>query len=1385
MANPDHIGPAEFEIFGQTSAGFPKKPFNIECQDALGNDKDVSVLGLPADADWKLRNPYSDKCMINDFLAYELFEQMGNYSCRRRLVEVFVHQGTGKLTMADYHGIESLFEKIEISGHRVDLQKTSPLATNEPAITGGYIFKKDKDSAGDLNFGTSGFNGFGGQGLKMHDPKPRELLGGGNNPQVLWLQRFLNRAEVALYTNTWLTQTGTNHYSYYFDQDAFVEQFWIVEFPKQIDGYRLSDYFSKERSGKVRPVPIWDWNLSFGNADYLDGGHFSNWYWNQTGFADHPWAKRMITGNSGNTGIGDPDFCQKIADRWAVLRTNILNNTRLLGRIDELNALLEEAAQRDFAKFPRLGTYIWPNPSTPAFDMDYVRPTTYDGIIVEMKKWVNGRYLWIDSLFTRNPVFSQSGSQVTSGTTITLTAPTGGSTIYYTLNGTDPRASGGGVAAGALTYSGPITINGNVQITARAKTLAGGFQGTWSGPAKETFFTGIPDLRITEIMYHPSNPGPGNTNDPDNFEYIEVQNTGSTPLNLNRFTLSGGVTFNFPNVVLAAGQSGVIVADTNAFISRYGSGILILGTYTGHLANSGDHLVLSGSAAEPILDFSYSDSWYLTTDGPGFSLVIQDPNGPLANWNSAAGWRPSAGLNGSPGAVDPAPPARPGIVVNEVRTFSDPTPDAIELYNPTGGTVNIGGWFLTDDVNIPTKFVIPPGTTIQSGTYMTFTETSFNANTNDPNSFAFDGEGDSVVIFSGDGINLTGYAKKFDFGASEAGVTFGRYIDSQGEDHFVRQISPTIGTANSGPAVGPVVISEIHYHPTDLLVSTNGLENKADEFIELQNITGSPVNLYDTSNTWHLREAVDFNFPPNTSIPANGYILVVGFDPSDSVARGEFQSRMGVSPATPIYGPWSGALENGGATIELRKPRTGDTNGVDVLVERVQYKDSAPWPTAADGVGLTLQRVVASSYGNDPTNWVAAGPTPGSAATGGSPPVITGQPSGFTAISGTDVNLTVSATGSNLRYQWRYQGQPLPGATNSTLSITNFQLSKAGVYNVLVFNGGGSILGTNFTVHGRTLLRITSQPQHATNVVLGTSTNFTVVAEGLSTDPAFNSPPTYQWYFGVNPIPGGNGATLTITNVQFPSEGDYYVVIQDAYGVIVTSDIAHLTPVAKPGIVFQPIGITAVEGGNAYFSIVCTGSVPMTIRWRASTNNGAVGFLNGLPVLSGGTNSVLMWNNIPYTTNTYRISAIITNVAGQAPVSAVAILTVLKDSDHDGLPDIWETNHVGFSTNNAADGAQDLDGDGMSNSAEYVAGTDYTNAASVLKVLMTNGVGRISFQAVTNRTYSVLYRDSFDPADSWKKLGDVFSRNVNRTETMIDRNATTNRYYRVVIPIQP
>jgi hypothetical protein len=205
-----------------------------------------------------------------------------------------------------------------------------------------------------------------------------------------------------------------------------------------------------------------------------------------------------------------------------------------------------------------------------------------------------------------------------------------------------------------------------------------------------------------------------------------------------------------------------------------------------------------------------------------------------------------------------------------------------------------------------------------------------------------------------------------------------------GRDHpaSVEEFRMGTGLPNSYPKVGPVVISEIMYHPPDIIVSgLSTIDNVVEEFIELYNPSPAPAPLYDPgtpTNTWRLRDAVDYDFPLNASIAPGGYILVVSFDPATNLAaKAQFQARYGSNSI--LYGPYGGKLDNSSERVELYKPDPPNTNGVIpyVLVEKVEYEDRGSWPTNADGFGFSLQRVSVTGYANDPTNWIAAAPTPG------------------------------------------------------------------------------------------------------------------------------------------------------------------------------------------------------------------------------------------------------------------------------------------------------------------------------------------------------------------------------------------------------------------------
>src|SRR5262249_22940423 len=158
----------------------------------------------------------------------------------------------------------------------------------------------------------------------------------------------------------------------------------------------------------------------------------------------------------------------------------------------------------------------------------------------------------------------------------------------------------------------------------------------------------------------------------------------------------------------------------------------------------------------------------------------------------------------------------------------------VELFNPTAAAVDLGGWILTDDRHAPSRYRIPIGTLIGPGGYLTLTTDQFGVGTN---GFALSSIGDQVFLFSGDEkTNLTGYAHGFSFGPAPNGISFGRYVNSQGDEQFVLQRVNTLGTNNAYPRVGPVVIAEIMYHPPD---PYPGLNDDLNEYIELWNIAAT------------------------------------------------------------------------------------------------------------------------------------------------------------------------------------------------------------------------------------------------------------------------------------------------------------------------------------------------------------------------------------------------------------------------------------------------------------------------------------------------------------------------------------------------------------------
>jgi hypothetical protein len=435
----DFDGRASANIRGFSTLRQPKNSLTLRLKDENDDKVKAPLFGMPKESDWVLYAPYSDKTLIRDVLAYELSNKMGRYAPRTRFVEVYIDRSGGRLGARDYMGLYVLVEKIKRGPNRVNIAELDGSDTSEPDISGGYIFKRDHSERWEQSFHTGHGNHF-----YYVEPAPEELT----RDQMSWLSRYMNRFEQALYGSDF--RDPKRGYAAYLDVDSFIDQHWLIEMSKNIDGFRYSAFIHKERGGKLQMGPAWDWNLSFGNADYHDGSDPTGWYTPLLRESEICWFRRLNE---------DPEFEQRAVDRWGELRRTVFSPANVLKRVDELAAQLQEAQARNFNRWRILGRRVNPN--------DFVGDS-YAEEIQWMKQWIQKRINWIDNQFVASPVPTRAGGNVT------LKAS---GKILYTLDGSDPRMPGGGVSTKAVAYSGPITLRSGAKLFARAQGRGG-----WSCP---------------------------------------------------------------------------------------------------------------------------------------------------------------------------------------------------------------------------------------------------------------------------------------------------------------------------------------------------------------------------------------------------------------------------------------------------------------------------------------------------------------------------------------------------------------------------------------------------------------------------------------------------------------------------------------------------------------------------------------------------------------------------------------------------------------------------------------------------------------------------------------------------------------------------------------
>lgn len=372
------------EVRGSSSQMFPKKSYAVETRDSLGNDRSVPLLGLPAEEDWIFYGPYNDKTLIRDVIAYKLASDLGRYASRSKFFELVIN--------GEYKGIYILLEKIKRDANRVNIKKISPSDTTGDALTGGYIIKIDKLDGENNDGWYSYFRPFQQRSnlvfYQYHYPKPNEII----EVQKNYIKSFIYAFESAMY-GPYYSDTTFGYWKY-IDVNSFVDYILINELVKNVDAYRLSTFFYKDRDSrnpKLFAGPVWDFNLAFGNANYYEAYTSNGWYLEHVSeYSNIPSWENWLIPFWWKKIFGDYRFKQLVKERWQQLRQIKWTETRINSIIDSLTTLLAESRQRNFQKWPVIGQWIWPN---------YFVGQTYEEEILYLKNWLSSRLIWMDQEF--------------------------------------------------------------------------------------------------------------------------------------------------------------------------------------------------------------------------------------------------------------------------------------------------------------------------------------------------------------------------------------------------------------------------------------------------------------------------------------------------------------------------------------------------------------------------------------------------------------------------------------------------------------------------------------------------------------------------------------------------------------------------------------------------------------------------------------------------------------------------------------------------------------------------------------------------------------------------------------------------------------------------
>ena len=371
-----HIG---IEIRGASSGGYPQRPYGLETRDALGEDLDVSLLGMPEESDWVLLSNFNDRSLVRNTLSHKLFTSMGQYSPRMQLCEVLLD--------SVYKGIYVFGEKIKRDKNRVDIANLKPEDIEGDDLTGGYILQQnywDPSTSFQSNYSPIDHPEFDVH-FVYEFPKPIDIT----EVQKSYIASFVDSLETALYSPDF-TDPDIG-YRKYLDVKSFIDYFLLNELARNNDGFKKSVFFHKDRfsnGGKMKAGPAWDFDWAWKNmwgCDIFSAIDGSGWAHHindcPTDNYSCGWYIRLFQ---------DSTFLDELKCTYEEYRETIFDTNYIFSYIDSMGLAVGNARERHFKKWPILGI------SGPAPEVNAIA-TTYAAELDTLKSWINLRLNWLDA----------------------------------------------------------------------------------------------------------------------------------------------------------------------------------------------------------------------------------------------------------------------------------------------------------------------------------------------------------------------------------------------------------------------------------------------------------------------------------------------------------------------------------------------------------------------------------------------------------------------------------------------------------------------------------------------------------------------------------------------------------------------------------------------------------------------------------------------------------------------------------------------------------------------------------------------------------------------------------------------------------------------------